>query len=164
MMTPTPPRMKALLIDDDPVLLGLLSFRLQRLCPQLSITQSTEPHALPGHDVYVIDNDFGGAHSGARLAERIRMATPDALILVFSSFLDVPLLKRVANVGADGVFDKREEADIERLLDVVATHCETATPLAPSAPARKGLVSEISSMLQLWNRKLAREENARVTG
>lgn len=160
-MTLPAPRFKALLIDDDPVLLGLLSFRLQRLCPQLAITQSTEPQAPPGHDVYVIDNDFGGAHSGARLAERIRMASPDALILVFSSFLDVPLLKRVVNVGADGVFDKREEADIERLLDVVATHCETAGTV-PVAMERKGLLGEITGMLQLWNRKLAREENARV--
>lgn len=155
------PKMTAHLIDDDPVLLGLLSFRLQKLCPQLVITQSTEPQAPPGHDVYVIDNDFGGAHSGARLAERIRMASPDALILVFSSFLDVPLLKRVVNVGADGVFDKREEADIERLLDVVATHCENAQ-MPPMPNERTGLVSEIVGMLQLWNRKLAREENARV--
>jgi DNA-binding NarL/FixJ family response regulator len=154
-------KMKAHLIDDDPVLLGLLSFRLQRLCPQLVITQSTEPQAPTGYDVYVIDNDFGGAHSGARLAERIRMASPDALILVFSSFLDVPLLKRVVNVGADGVFDKREEADIERLLDVVATHCETG--LKPQVPVeRKGIVGEIAGMLRLWNAKLAREENARV--
>ena len=160
-MITTDRKMKAHLIDDDPVLLGLLSFRLQRLCPQLVITQSTEPQAPPGHDFYIIDNDFGGAHSGARLAERIRMASPNAMILVFSSFLDVPLLKRVVNVGADGVFDKREEADIERLLDTVATHCEIGrTEQAPAQ--RKSLVGEIVGMLQLWNSKLAREENARV--
>ncbi len=161
-MNPNATQMTALLIDDDPVLLGLLSFRLQRICPRLVVTQSTEPQAPPGYDVYVIDNDFGGAHSGARLAERIRMASPDALILVFSSFLDVPLLKRVVNVGADGVFDKREEADIERLLDVVATHVETHAGKAKEPPPSKGLVGEIVGMLQVWNAKLAREENARV--
>jgi DNA-binding NarL/FixJ family response regulator len=161
-MNPNATQMTALLIDDDPVLLGLLSFRLQRICPRLAVTQSTEPQAPPGYDVYVIDNDFGGAHSGARLAERIRMASPDALILVFSSFLDVPLLKRVVNVGADGVFDKREEADIERLLDVVATHVETNAGKAQEPSPPKGLVGEIVGMLQVWNAKLAREENARV--
>lgn len=157
-----PRSLSALLIDDDPVLLGLLSYRLQRAVLGLAISTAVQPQAVPGHDIYIIDNDFGGNHSGARLAEHVRLHAPDALILVFSSFLDVPLLKRVTNVGTDGVFDKSEPADMERLLETVAQWCEQARNPVPLARQGGGILSEISAMLFAWNRKLTREENARA--
>jgi DNA-binding NarL/FixJ family response regulator len=151
---------KALLVDDDPVLLSLLRLKLKRACPNLTIAQSQVPELIPGFDVYVIDNDFYGARSGAKLAERIRTQSPNAQVYVFSSCLDVPLLKRVANVGANGVFDKREQADIERLIDIIASHCENAAE--PIEPMRRNLIADITAMLRAWNRKLAREEQVRV--
>ena len=52
--------MRALLLDDDPWALELLSAHLEQRFPRLQVEARTAPDPSGAFDVYLIDNDFGG--------------------------------------------------------------------------------------------------------
>jgi hypothetical protein len=85
---------KALILDDDPAILMLLEKELTERHPDLEVACRAEPHLDDKYDVYILDNDFDGVERCAEMAERIRIANPDSLIIAFSSCLNVPMLTR----------------------------------------------------------------------
>ncbi len=77
-------------LDDDKTVCDVLLKRLRGACPtQIEAYAIHEPVAVPGFDIYVVDNSFGGKQEGIRLAEEIAKVSPDASILMLSSQLEV---------------------------------------------------------------------------
>jgi N-acetylglucosaminyldiphosphoundecaprenol N-acetyl-beta-D-mannosaminyltransferase len=110
---------RALLVDDDQHALDQLQLLLSSRFPDLEIVTRTSPDASGAYDFYFLDNDFEGVHLAAQLASGIRAERPNAIIVAFSGVLDVATLKRLINVGCDGVCDKAEPQSWRPILDLI---------------------------------------------
>src|SRR5262249_17493069 len=100
------PRLRALLLDDDPYALEFLRAILAERYPGLDIDVRTEPDPTGEYDLYLLDDDFEGVRLAGKLARRIRAQRPEALILAFSASLDGQTLKDLLGAGCNGVCDK----------------------------------------------------------
>lgn len=153
---------RLLLIDDDPVVAGILALRIQRSCPGVAVDCQNKPVATPGYDIYVVDNDFGGSQEGVRLAESLAVVSPGATVLVLSSFLDTTLLKRAVNVQCKGAFDKRDPDDVALLLRAIADASSAGPGEDMTATAQpRGLVREVANLINEWNQRMGAEEGRR---
>ncbi len=152
----------ALVLDDDPVVLKLLSLRLKRRFPELNVECHTQPVAVGVYDVYILDNEFHGRPLAADLAEHIKRQQPQSLVLALSGTLDVGTLKRLINCGCAGAFDKNAPADIEALMTSIADYLDDSsfTTFRASRPrARVGDTARaIAALIRDWNRRLELEE------
>lgn len=153
-------RKRLLLIDDDPVVSEILLLRIAQSCPMVEASAIAEPVAPSGYDIYVIDLNFAGRQEGVRLAEGISAASPNAVIFVLSSFLDVQVLKRAMGVQCRGAFDKREPEDIAALLRTIAEEASRDVPdTVEKEPRKRGLLGELASLIGEWNRRMAAEQS-----
>lgn len=153
-------RKRLLLIDDDPVIAEILLLRIAGSCPMVEAMAINEPVAPSGYDIYVIDLNFAGRQEGVRLAEAISAASPNAVIFVLSSFLDVQVLKRAMGVQCRGAFDKREPEDIAAMLRAIAEEASRDVQEAVAvSPRRRGLLGELASLIGEWNRRMAAEQS-----
>lgn len=153
-------RKRLLLIDDDPVVAEILLLRIQGSCPMVEASAISDPVAPPGYDIYVVDINFGGKQEGVRLAEAIAATSPGAAVFMLSSYLEVPVLKRVMGVQCRGAFDKREPEDIAALMRAIA---ETVTQEVKDSPERKargrGLLGDMAALIREWNRRISAEQS-----
>lgn len=156
------PAKRILLIDDDPVVARVLAFRIMRACENAQVDVEHTPNAKPDYDVYVVDNDFGGKQEGMRLAESLSVASPNATVLLLSSYLDAKLLKRAVNARCHGAFDKRDPEDLSRLIRTIA-EVERHPVSKTDAPRRfrAGLLREVAALIRQWNRRIRSEEQRR---
>jgi DNA-binding NtrC family response regulator len=153
------PKTRLIILDDDKTVCEVLEMRIRRACPSVEAVAIQEPVAVPGFDIYVIDNNFGGRQEGIRLAEAIAGVSPGAAVLMLSSLLEVELLKKAIGLKCAGAFDKRNPADMAMLID-------TVNRLARDLPAaggtrRTGIVSELAALIREWNERMADEETRR---
>jgi len=150
---------KLLILDDDPHYSGMLALKLRMQFPELVISASQRNKVLPGYDIYILDNDFSGDECGAKLAEEVRSVAPESLVAVLSGTLEFSLLKRLVNCHAAGVFDKSDDDDLVRLIELIdryllAQHDSKNMGKKES----KNVLVGISDLLSEWNRRLAFEE------
>ena len=155
-----PGRRRLLLIDDDPVIAEILLLRIAQSCPLVEASAISEPVAPPGFDIYVIDINFAGRQEGARLAEAISTTSPDAVIFVLSSFLEVQVLKRAIGAQCRGAFDKREPEDIAALLRAISEEAAREFPEPASMPPRgRSLLGDMAALIREWNRRISAEQS-----
>ena len=151
-----------LILDDDPVMLKLLSLRLNRRFPDLRVETEQEPLAIGTYDIYILDNDFQGRPLAADLAEHIKRQQPDSLVLALSGTLCTTTLKRLLNCGCDGAFDKSVPSDVDLLITAISDYLNSANHAAIKGHGRKARVMEtaraIAGLIQDWNRRLELEE------
>jgi DNA-binding NarL/FixJ family response regulator len=146
---------RALLLDDDPWALELLSAHLRARFPDLVLETRTTPEPEGGFDLYLIDNDFGGPPLAGQLARRIRAVSPDALVVAFSATLCPDTLRSLINAGCNGACDKSDPAELQQLLDIVGSF------LAARPQPRRGLrgaIHDVRALLREWNRRLDQAE------
>lgn len=150
---------KLLILDDDPHYSGMLALKLRMQFPELVISASQRSKVLPGYDIYILDNDFSGDECGAKLAEEVRVVAPESLVAVLSGTLEFSLLKRLVNCHAAGVFDKSDDDDLARLMDLIDRFLLSQQGVkADSRKDSKSVLVGISNLLSEWNRRLAFEE------
>ncbi|MEO0481456.1 MAG: response regulator [Planctomycetota bacterium] len=149
--------LRALIVDDDPFAADMLSTRLRQQLPTLDIETVDRPEPRSGHDVYLIDNDFGGIKLGTRLAKSLRATNPESLIVAFSGTLDATTLKELLNAGCNGACEKGQERDLSVLIELVKRFSETQQ----KAQEDRGIGSVLRSLgdlLKQWNKRLDRLE------
>lgn len=150
---------KILIIDDDDFFCRMLSLKLRKVFPFAGISTRNDAKAQKGYDVYIIDNDFDGACEGARLAERLGVEEPNALIVMLSGSLDQKTLMRLVNCQTNAVFDKCEEQDLVRLTALIDQHLASQKlNAAQSAPAGSTLAN-ITRFIDGWSRRLDMQES-----
>ena len=110
---------RALLVDDDQHALDQLELLLSSRFPDLRIESRTTPDVSGKFDFYFLDNDFDGEHLAGRMASHIRAELPKATIIAFSGVLDIDTLKRLINVGCDGVCDKAEPSNWRPIIELI---------------------------------------------
>lgn len=150
---------KLLILDDDPHYSGMLALKLRMQFPELVISASQRNKVLPGYDVYILDNDFLGDECGAQLAEEVRAVAPESLVVVLSGTLEFSLLKRLVNCHAAGVFDKSDDEDLTRLIELIHRYLlSTSQAKGAGKHEIKNVLVGISELLGEWNKRLAFEE------
>lgn len=150
---------KLLILDDDPHYSGMLALKLRMQFPELVISASQRSKVMPGYDIYILDNDFSGDECGAKLAEEVRAVAPESLVAVLSGTLKFSLLKRLVNCHAAGVFDKSDDDDLERLMNLIDRFLLSQQgEKGENRTQSKGVLTGISDLLSEWNRRLAFEE------
>lgn len=152
----------ALILDDDPVLLKLLSLRLEKRFQNLIVECQQQPVAVGAYDIYILDNDFHGRPLAADLAEHIKQQQPDSLVLALSGTLDTVTLKRLINCGCSGAFDKSVPAEIDALLACVAQHLNEVNAAGFVRGRPRARIADtaraIAGLIRDWNRRLELEE------
>ena len=159
-----------LVLDDDPVVLKLLSLRLRKRFPSVAVDCQPQPVAVGAYDIYILDNDFHGRPLAADLAEHIKQQQPDSLVLALSGTLDADTLKRLINCGCAGAFDKSSPSEIDAMLETIAGHLAGANAgaligsrprarVADTARAIAGLIRDWNHRLELEERREQREHN-----
>jgi DNA-binding NarL/FixJ family response regulator len=150
---------RLIILDDDKSICEILLMRIRSACPELDAVAIQEPVAVPGYDIYIIDNDFGGRPEASRLAEAIAKASPGAAVLMLSSMLEVNLLKRALGLACKGAFDKRDPADVTMLVETVkklAQHWPTGT-----STGKGSIVRDLAALIREWNERITDEESRR---
>jgi DNA-binding NarL/FixJ family response regulator len=142
---------RALLLDDDPWALELLTAHLAARFPELEVETRTRPEPSGGFDLYLIDNDFGGPLLAGDLARRIRSMAPEALIVAFSATLDAASLRALINAGCNGACDKSNPEELPELLGIVEAFLAESPRRAGGI---RGAIGEVRSLLREWNRRL----------
>lgn len=155
------PRLKALLLDDDPYALEFLRAILSERYPGLAIDVRSEPDPTGEYDIYLLDDDFEGVRLAGKLARRIRAQRPEALILAFSASLDGQTLKELLGAGCNGVCDKRVPTDLPEMLaalDRCMGKLEEQDSEPPSDLSGRYLVKTFRELFRAWNQRLDQQE------
>lgn len=151
-----------LVLDDDLVVLKLLSMRLKERFPHLTVECQQEPVAIGAYDIYVLDNDFHGRPLAADLAEQIKRQQPESLVIALSGTFDTVMLRRLINCGCTAAFDKSAPAEIDALIGMIAQHLDDynfSTSKSSGPRARfTDTVLAITELIRGWNRRLELEE------
>ena len=149
--------MRALLIDDDPWALRLLSVHFLERLPGVELTLRQSADLSGDYDIYCLANDIAGEATALQAVREARAANPRALVIVLSASITREELKRLTHMGCDGVFDKGDEADRDAMLDIL-----TRYRAAARGPRKRfgGAVSAIRGLLSEWNRRLDAEDAA----
>lgn len=153
-------RIRALIIDDDAWSQRLLRGMLKECFPMLHVETITTPSASPGYNIYLVDNEFSGAHHANRLARELRSAEPDALIIAFSGALDQRTLLDLLNAGSDGACDKSSLSDLPKVMTIIQRYIETL--ITSQNNRRRGSIREsmraVCELIKEWNQRLDIEE------
>jgi DNA-binding NarL/FixJ family response regulator len=149
---------RALLLDDDPWVLELLVYELQRAFPDLEIVTRDDPDATGEFDLYLIDNMFRGAPMAEQLVAQVRRARPEALIIAFAKDLSRSALKGIINAGCDGICEKGNPEDLAQLLEFVGRFLQRRSDAKQERPAGfRGTLNAVRTLLEQWNLRLEHE-------
>lgn len=156
------PFQSVLILDDDPVVLKLLSGRIKKRFPDVHVDGQEQPVAVGAYDIYILDNDFHGRPLAADLAEHIKKQQPNSLVLALSGTLDAHTLKRLINCGCAGAFEKSAPAEIDSLIAMIDDHLKEDRYARDGSSRPQNRVGEtaraIASLIHNWNRRLELEE------
>ncbi len=150
-------RPHALLVDDDPFALEHLELLLSSRFPVLAIEKRTTPDVSGAFDFYFLDNDFEGRRLASELAQSVRAERPRATIVAFSGVLDVDTLKRLINVGCDGVCDKEDPGSWRPILEIMDQRllALAAKHKGSTFGGVRNAAFSIQRLLADWNRRAA---------
>jgi len=152
-------RLRALILDDDEWALRLIRYVLEESLPGVEIVERQTPDIAGEFDVYIVDNDFGGARRAAQIVPSIREGRPEALVVAFSATLDRTTLKTLLNAGCNAAFEKGRPNDLEALSRVAREYAESnRTRPEP----RRGVIASaraIRDLIHEWNVRMAQEES-----
>ena len=153
--------MKALLIDDDPWALRLLEADLLDSLPGIVVTTREVLDLSGSFDVYFLDNRIGERAQAVEGVAEVRRRSPGALVLVHSAHLSRAEIKRLTQLGCDGVFDKGDPSDIDSMIEIVQEYGRALRQPKPAAQGLTGAVRAIRGLLSEWNRRLDSQEALR---
>jgi hypothetical protein len=148
-------RYRVAIIDDDPVIGGIMTVALNGRFPELDTYLYTNPDIIPKMDIYFIDNEFNGKYMASRLLLDIREVNPNALIIAMSATLELKTVEYLMNHGCNGVWDKNH---IGSQSDDVYTIIENYINIMNKVKAKKDKqcsLKSIQNALSKWNKKLA---------
>jgi DNA-binding NarL/FixJ family response regulator len=152
-----PDRLRALILDDDEWALRLIRYVLEESLPGVEIVERQTPDIVGDFDVYIVDNDFGGARRAAQIVPSIREGRPEALVVAFSATLDRTTLKTLLNAGCNAAFEKSRPNDLEALSRVAREYAKSRR--TRSEPGRGVIASAraIRDLIHEWNVRLDQE-------
>ena len=75
----TSPRIRALILDDDEWALRLIRYVLEESLPGIEIEERETPDTTGDFDIYIVDNDFGGARWAAQIVPSKLGVAPSAI-------------------------------------------------------------------------------------
>ena len=153
-------RLRALIVDDDKWALRLIRYVLEESIPDLEIEERQDPEISGEFDIYVVDNDFGGARRAAQIVPAIREENPNGLVVAFSATLDRSTLKTLLNAGCDAAFEKGRPDDLEALSRVALEFAKTARNRSESDRGVVASARVIRDLIRAWNERLNHEERA----
>jgi DNA-binding NarL/FixJ family response regulator len=156
---PTFPVIRALILDDDEWALRLIRYVLEESLPGIEIEERETPDATGDFDIYIVDNDFGGARRAAQIVPSIRERSPQALVVAFSATLDRATLKTLLNAGCNAAFEKGRPNDLDALSRVAREYAKSDRD---RSQPRRGVVESarvIRDLIHEWNERLTQEES-----
>jgi len=150
---------RALVLDDDKYALEFLRALLAERYPELEVVGRLEPDPDGVFDVYFLDDDFEGIRLAGKLARRIRVRQPEAIIVAFSASLDARTLRELIDAGCNGVCDKKVPGDIPEMLASL-DRCleEVAAARSRELTAKGHLLGTFRDLFAEWNRRLDGQE------
>ncbi len=158
-MTGKAQKKRLIILDDDKTVCDVLIRRFRSAGhTHVEAYALHEPVAVPGFDIYVVDNSFGGKQEGIRLAEAIAKVSPGAAILMLSSHLEVGLLKKAIGLKLVGAFDKCDPSDVTMLVETVG---QLARHWPQREPGRGSIVRDLAALIREWNERMSSEEERR---
>lgn len=112
--------MRAVIVDDDEDMRDLLRVVMELsdievvgeaadACTGARCWADTRP------DVLIVDYRMPG-HNGLDLAEHVRTRDPDAMIMLFSSYLNEEALRRAVDIGVTAVVSKEQLRELPQLI------------------------------------------------
>ena len=147
--------LRVAIIDDDEHFVALERALVEKNFPDAEITVVSEPVVPPDHNVYLLDNIFGDTECAPEMVAHIRQANPNALIVLWSASLSLPLLKTLTRYGIDAVADKSDLNDLKAVLNVIREFSNRAD----ERPTFFGTIRTIRDLLMHWNRRLEQAES-----
>lgn len=147
-----------LLIDDDPVVTTVFKAHLNGSFPNALVEAINQPQAVPGFDVYFVDNDFDGEHLACDLITEIRQVEPQALIVALSSTVNLDTLQKLMNLGCNAIYSKRDpqaSADARSVISNYLAILEKQNATSQSRGAFSSTVASLFELLGEWNRRLS---------
>ncbi len=151
--------LKALLLDDDVYALEYLKAVLLESYPELVIETRLNPDITGDFDLYFLDDDFDGIRLAGKLARKIRVINPGAVVLAFSASLDAETLKELLAAGCSGVCDKKVPSDMPTMLFAL-DRCVQELSEKPGRKKGSGtrLLTTLRSLFREWNQRLDSQE------
>ncbi|MEW6074531.1 MAG: hypothetical protein AB1726_18290 [Planctomycetota bacterium] len=150
--------LKALLLDDDEYALEYLKAVLLEAHPSLEIETRLYPDVTGDFDLYFLDDDFEGIRLAAKLARKIRVIKPNAVILAFSASLDQRTLKELVAAGCSGVCDKKVASDMPAMMAALARCIAELEAARTRHRPRTNLIATFRALFREWNQRLDRQE------
>ena len=147
--------LRALVLDDDKYALEFLRALLTERYPELEVVGRLEPDPGGAFDLYFLDDDFEGIRLAGKLARKIRVKAPEAIVVAFSASLDANTLRELIAAGCHGVCDKKVPGDIPEMLDSL-DRCMDELSAVRSAERSGGkhLFGTFRELFAEWNRRL----------
>ena len=147
--------LRALLLDDDEYALEYLKAVLLDAYPKLEIETRLHPDVTGDFEFFFLDDDFEGIRLAGKLARKIRVTHPNAIVLAFSASLDARTLKELLAAGCSGVCDKKVPSDMPTMLAALG-RCidELAETTSQKRRGRTRLITTIRSLFREWNQRL----------
>jgi len=148
------------IIDDDPFVIKHLSAHLDEVLPDVETVGISNPIAPLGFNVYIVDREFGDDSCGQELVKRIKIVSPDSLVIAYSAFLDRDFLRNLVLQSCEGAFDKGSLEELEKMVSLIRDYIETGLHPSNAAMSGQGTIKSILNLLREWNIRLSRNGQA----
>lgn len=150
---------KLAIIDQNAASATALKMVLRNRFEGMEISAFAEPAAPIGFDIFIVAANLLTEASGENLIPRIRNVASNSLILAYSDDLSLDLIKRLMNMGCEGVYDKDKQEDVAELFDKLDFYIDSQAKVASNRGVG-GTVNAISALIREWNTRIERNGNA----
>ncbi len=153
---------KFLIIDDDQIVTKVFKVHLQSHYPNAIIDTSNAPLALPGYDIYFLDNDFDGLKLATSLIKEIREHSPQSLVVSMSRTHSLTSMQHLINLGCNAVYSKNDLQNATEAREVISNYIEVLSVQNTEKRERRfqTLIRSIHELMRQWNQRLARNIDA----
>jgi hypothetical protein len=173
---------KIAVIDDDPLVLTHLNHTFEQRFPNAEIAGVSDPIALVGYDVYIIDREFGENRCGLDLIKRVKRLAPGSLVIAYSAFLDRDYLRLAPGSlviaysafldrdylrslileHCEGAFDKGSLEELEKMVELIEGFIDKPDSMKVNSVSPGNTVRSIFQLVREWNTRLSQNGHAYV--
>lgn len=153
---------KIAVIDDDPLVLTHLNHTFEQRFPNAEIAGVSDPIALVGYDVYIIDREFGENRCGLDLIKRVKRLAPGSLVIAYSAFLDRDYLRSLILEHCEGAFDKGSLEELEKMIELIEGFIDKPDSMKVNSVSPGNTVRSIFELVREWNTRLSQNGHAYV--
>ena len=147
-------------IDDDPFVLTHLTCTFAQRFPNAEIVGVSDPTVPVGHDVYIVDREFGENRCGLDLIKRVKRLEPASLVVAYSAFLDRDYLRGLILEHCEGAFDKGSLEELEKMVELIGDQLDKPGSSKVNSPSPKDTVRSIFELVREWNTRLSQNGHA----